>query len=222
MMVMNLDYAVLSASRIYQSRRQCKYTSPITPTQPVNALSPATTDQSSIQDLIDQLREVRAAKTEQEISFQRETANLKSEIERLRAEAGAASGTRQRLERLEIELDITRTKHANEVAARQGLEKRVKDAERAERETLHSDASKVVALENEKTELVVSLDHLQAQNRRLEEELEIMRRDKDELSQAVREKDDILKEQTATAERSLRDYIAETDGDRGACSELVG
>jgi hypothetical protein len=42
-----------------------------------------------------------------------------------------------------------------------------------------------------------------------------MRQEKDDLNQIIRDKDAILKEQVSTAERSLRDHIAETDGDRG-------
>jgi autophagy-related protein 11 len=190
-----------------------------------------------MQEVIEQLREARAAKTEQDIVFQRETALLKHEIERLHQEVGTASTNRQRLERLEIELDVTRTKHATELATRQGLEQRLKDMEKSRtvlqqeleqlrtgvqaNNTARQDASRLDALENDKAELTASLERLRIQNQKLEDQLELMRREKDELGDEIRDKDAMLKEQAklkeqaSTAERSLRDHIAETDGDRG-------
>ncbi|CAE7211881.1 unnamed protein product [Rhizoctonia solani] len=213
------ERAVLSASRIYQSRRQ------------------STSDHSTMHEIIEQLREAQAAKTEQDISFQRETAVLKAETERLKQEAASASSNKQRLERLEIELDVTRAKHATELATRQGLEQRLKDSERARntlqqevdqlriglhtRDIAKQDATKISTLEEQKTELEASLGRLQVQNRRLEEDLELMRQEKDDLNQIIRDKDAILKEQVSTAERSLRDHIAETDGDRAVLEQQV-
>ncbi|KAJ1311221.1 hypothetical protein OPQ81_009721 [Rhizoctonia solani] len=213
------ERAVLSTSRIYQSRRQ------------------STSDQSTMHEIIEQLREAQAAKIERDIAFQRETASLKAEAERLKQEVASASAGKQRLERLEIELDVTRAKHATELATRQGLEQRLKDSERArnvlqqEVDQLRAgaqanniakqDAAKISALEEQKAELEASLDRLQIQNRRLEEDLELMRQEKDDLNQIIRDKDAILKEQVSTAERSLRDHIAETDGDRAVLEQQV-
>ncbi|CAE6533282.1 unnamed protein product [Rhizoctonia solani] len=213
------ERAVLSTSRIYQSRRQL------------------TSDQSTMHEVIEQLREAQAAKIQQDIAFQRETASLKTEVERLRQEAAGASAGKQRLERLEIELDVTRAKHATELATRQGFEQRLKDSERA-RNTLQQevdqlragarasdiakqDIARLNTLEEQKAELEASLDRLQIQNRRLEEDLELMRQEKDDLNQIIRDKDAILKEQVSTAERSLRDHIAETDGDRAVLEQQV-
>ncbi|KAG8716039.1 oligomeric, coiled-coil, peripheral membrane protein [Ceratobasidium sp. 423] len=213
------ERAVLSTSRIYQSRRQL------------------TSDQSTMHEVIEQLRETQAAKIEQDIAFQRETAALKAEIERLKQEAAGASAGKQRLERLEIELDVNRAKHATELATRQGLEQRLKDSERARNALQHEvdqlragaqandiakqDAGKINMLEEQRAELEVTLDRLQIQNRRLEEDLELMRREKDDLNQIIRDKDAILKEQVSAAERSLRDHIAETDGDRAVLEQQV-
>ncbi|GAB1519119.1 oligomeric, coiled-coil, peripheral membrane protein [Rhizoctonia solani] len=213
------ERAVLSASRIYQSRRQ------------------STSDQSTMHEIIEQLREAQVAKMEQEIAFQRENAALKVETERLQKEVTSASAGKQRLERLEIELDVTRAKHASELAARQGLEQRLKDSERVRnalqqevdqlRAGAHAsnivkqDATKLSALEEQKTELEASLERLQTQNRRLEEDLELMHQEKDDLNQIIRDKDAILKEQVSAAERSLRDHIAETDGDRAVLEQQV-
>lgn len=184
-----------------------------------------------MQEVIEQLREARATKTEQDIVFQRETAHLKNQIERLQQEAATAASSRQRLERLEIELDVIRTKHATELATRQGLEQRLRDMEKSRTKLIQEvdqlragaqvsdavklDATKVAALESENAELAASIDRLQLRNQKLEEELELMRREKDDLNYTIRDKDTKLKEQASTAERSLRDYIAETDGDRG-------
>ncbi|CAE6418999.1 unnamed protein product, partial [Rhizoctonia solani] len=211
--------AVLSTSRIYQSRRQ------------------STDDQSTMHEIIEQLREAQVAKMEQEIVFQRETAALKTEAERLKQEVASTSAGKQRLERLEIELDVTRAKHASELATRQGLEQRLKDSERVRKalqqeadqlragaqanDNLKHDITKINALEEQQTELKASLERLQTQNRRLEEDLELMRQEKDDLNQIIRDKDAILKEQVSTAERSLRDHIAETDGDRAVLEQQV-
>ncbi|CAE6433251.1 hypothetical protein ACGC1H_001539 [Rhizoctonia solani] len=213
------ERAVLSTSRIYQSRRQL------------------TSDHSTMHEIIEQLREAQAAKIEQDIAFQRETAILKNEAERLKQEVAGASTNKQRLERLEIELDVTRAKHATELATRQGLEQRLKDSERARyslqqevdqlragaqaSNIANQDAAKISTLEEQKAELEASLDRLQIQNRRLEEDLELMRQEKDDLNQIIRDKDAILKEQVSTAERSLRDHIAETDGDRAVLEQQV-
>ncbi|KAG8745720.1 oligomeric, coiled-coil, peripheral membrane protein [Ceratobasidium sp. 414] len=205
--------AVLSASRIYQSRRQ------------------STADTSNLQELIEQLRDARAAKTEQDIAFQRETAALTSEVDRLRLEAASASASKARAERLEIELDVTRTKHKTEIAARKGLEQRLKDAEmslltleqnsgaRTDDPANLQAARRLEELESERLNSALALEQLQARNRRLEEELQQVRRERDELNGAVREMDVQLKEQSNAAERSLRDHIAETDGDRGELGE---
>ncbi|KAH7344781.1 hypothetical protein B0J17DRAFT_624081 [Rhizoctonia solani] len=213
------ERAVLSTSRIYQSRRQL------------------TSDQSTTHEIIEQLREAQAAKVEQDIAFQRETTSLKAEVERLRQEAAGAFTGKQRLERLEIELDVTRAKHAAELATRQGFEQRLKDSERVcntlqqEVDQLRAgarasdiakqDVAKLNILEEQKAELEASLCRMQIQNRRLEEDLELMRQEKDDLNQIIRDKDAILKEQVSTAERSLRDHIAETDGDRAVLEQQV-
>lgn len=84
-----------------------------------------------MQEVIEQLRDARAAKTEQDITFQRETAALKGELEHLRQEAASAPANRVRVERLEIELDVTRTKYAAEITTRQSLEQRLKDTEQS-------------------------------------------------------------------------------------------
>ncbi|CAE6396137.1 unnamed protein product [Rhizoctonia solani] len=211
--------AVLSTSRIYQSRRQ------------------STGDQSTMHEIIEQLREAQVAKMEQEITFQRETASLKAEAERLKQEVAGASASKQRLERLEIELDVTRAKHASELAARQGFEQRLKDSERVRKalqeevdqlragaqanDIVKQDTTKINVLQEQQAELEASLKRLQTQNRRLEEDLELMRQEKDDLNQIIRDKDAILKEQVSAAERSLRDHIAETDGDRAVLEQQV-
>ncbi|KAG8700065.1 oligomeric, coiled-coil, peripheral membrane protein, partial [Ceratobasidium sp. 394] len=208
------ERAVLSASRIYQSRRQ------------------STADTFNLQELIEQLRDARAAKTEQDISFQREIAALTSEVDRLRLDAASASASKARAERLEIELDVTRTKHRAEIAARKGLEQRLKDAEisllaleqnsraRTDDPADLQAAKRLEELESGRLNSALALEQLQARNRRLEEELHQVQRERDELSSAVWERDVQLKEQSSAAERSLRDHIAETDGDRGELGEI--
>lgn len=182
-----------------------------------------------MQEVIEQLREARAAKTEQDIIFQRETAALKSELEHLREETASATANRIRLERLEIELDVTRAKHSTELAARQNLEKRLKDAEQSysalqrEVNVLQSGAQtkdgvtqdRLDTLERERTEHAATVELLQAENQELREELQLVRRERNELNAAIRDKELMFREQTSIAERSLRDHIAETDGDRG-------
>ncbi|KAG8707860.1 oligomeric, coiled-coil, peripheral membrane protein [Ceratobasidium sp. 395] len=211
------ERAVLSASRIYQSRKQ------------------STADTSNLQEVIEQLRDARAAKTEQEIAFQRETAALTGEVDRLRLEAASASASKARAERLEIELDVTRTKHKAEIASRKGLEQRLKDTElslSALKQDLTSvarpndpaslqTAKRLEELESERISSGLALEQLQVRNRRLEEELQQLRRERGDLSNAVREKDVQLKEQFSAAERSLRDHIAETDGDRAVLEQQV-
>jgi autophagy-related protein 11 len=157
---------------------------------------------------------------------------LTGEIERLRLEASSVSTSKARIERLEIELDVTRTKHKAEVAARQVVEQRMKDTEasfltlKQEMSSLNygaqtNDAAnqktteRLNALESEKSKSALALEQLQARNRRLEEELQLVRRERDNLSLVVRDRDTLFKEQASVAERSLRDHIAETDGDRG-------
>ncbi|KAG9125100.1 oligomeric, coiled-coil, peripheral membrane protein [Ceratobasidium sp. 392] len=209
--------AVLSASRIYQSRKQ------------------STADTSNLQEVIEQLRNARAANTEQEIAFQRETAALTSEVDRLRLEAASASASKTRAERLEIELDVTRTKHKAEIASRKGLEQRLKDTEMA-LSTLKQELSsgartddpanlqtarRLEELESKRVNSSLAVEQLQARNGRLEEELQLVRRERDDLSSALQERDVQLREQSNAAERSLRDHIAETDGDRAVLEQQV-
>lgn len=182
-----------------------------------------------MQEVIEQLREARATKTEQDIVFQRETAALKSELEHLREEADSATTNRVRLERLEIELDVTRAKHLTELTARQGLEKRLQDTEQSY-STLQRDVNalrsgaqtrdvvtqeRLDTLERERIESAATVERLQEENKRLQEELQLARRERDDLNIAIRDKEVMFREQASIAERSLRDHIAETDGDRG-------
>lgn len=187
-----------------------------------------------MQEVIEQLRDARAAKTEQDIVFQRETAALKAELEHLREEASSAATNRIRLERLEIELDVTRAKHLTELTTRQGLEKRLKDTEQSF-STLQQDVNvlqsgaktrDVVAqerldtLEQERIESAATVERLEAENKKLQEELQLVRRERDDLNTTIRDKEVTLREQASIAERSLRDHIAETDGDRGESLEV--
>ncbi|QRW05476.1 autophagy-related protein 11 [Ceratobasidium sp. AG-Ba] len=208
------ERAVLSASRIYQSRKQ------------------STVDTSNVQELIEELRDARAAKTEQEIEFQREIAALTSEVDRLRMDSASATASKTRAERLEIELDVTRTKHKTEVATRKGLEQRLKEAESSllmlkqdANSGVRADDSQAIkrleVLESERVTSALEVEELKERNRKLEEELQQIRRERDELKSMVHERDAQLKEQSSAAERSLRDHIAETDGDRAVLEQQV-
>ena len=123
--------AVLSASRLSSSRKRCKRLGKCIIGMFFSLVSALEAEEQMFQELVEQLRTVQEAKSQQESIFQEERLSMQAEIQKSKADLKnaevAASSERERADRLERELHQARSQMESDSTARKIVEERNAD-----------------------------------------------------------------------------------------------